>query len=116
MSDAGSGRCTLSLMRSSNHSMYLSRRRCNRMPLQQTVGLPLANKFSVNVQIRIQRYGRAYQAYIQTDFSDWYSFSIQLTPEDIKELNAELQRAIEQVSGYFEARSEADTTELQSRQ
>ena len=80
------------------------------MPLQQTVGLPLANKFSVNVQIRIQRYGRAYQAYIQTDFSDWYSFSIQLTPEDIKELNAELQRAIEQVSGYFEA-DNADAAE-----
>ncbi len=80
------------------------------MPLQQTLGLPLANKFSVNVQIRIQQYGRAYQAYIQTDYSDWYSFSIQLTPEDIKELNAELQRAIEQVSGYFEA-DNADAAE-----
>ena len=72
------------------------------MPLQQTLGLPLANNFSVNVQIRIQRYGREYQAYIQTDYSDWYSFTIGMTPEDIKALNAELQLAIEQISGYFE--------------
>src|SRR5260370_36764688 len=72
------------------------------MVLQQTLSLPLTDNFKVNVQIRIQHYGRKYQAYIQTDDSDWYSFSIQLTQDDVRELNAELQRAIEQVSGYFE--------------
>ncbi len=80
------------------------------MPLQQTVRLPLANTFSVNIQLRIQPYGRTYQAYIQADNSDWYSFAIQLTQDDIKELNAELQHTIEQVSGYFEADS-ADSAE-----
>ena len=87
------------------------------MPLEQTLRLPLVNNFPVNIQLRIQPYGRTYQAYIQTDYSDWYSFPIQLTQDDVKELNAELQRAIEQVSGYFEDSSieSAERTEALSR-
>lgn len=72
------------------------------MPLQQILGLPLNDNFTVNAQIRIQPYGRTYLAFIQTDYSDWYSFPIQLTRDDVRELNAELQRVIEQVSHYFE--------------
>lgn len=72
------------------------------MALQKTLGLPLNDNFSVNAQIRIQSYGSSYIAYIQTDDSDWYSFPIQLTRDDVRELNAELQLVIEQVSQYFE--------------
>jgi hypothetical protein len=72
------------------------------MPLQQTSSLPLTDNFSVNAQIRIHSYGREYKCYIQTDYSDWCSFPIPLTQLDIRDLNIELQRAIEHVSANFE--------------
>jgi len=72
------------------------------MPLEQIAQLPLADNFSVNVQLRIQPNGRAYMAYIQSDYSDWYSFPMQLTQQDVRDLNTELQQAIENVSDNFE--------------
>jgi hypothetical protein len=76
-------------------------RRCS-VSLQQTLNLPLSDNYTVNVQIRIQSHGREYHAYIQTDYSDWYSFPIHLKQDDLKELNKELQEMIEQASGSFE--------------
>jgi len=72
------------------------------MPLQQISSLPLTDNFLVNVQIRIQPRGREYQGYIQTDYSGWCSFPILLALHDVKDLNIELQRAIEYVSGHIE--------------
>lgn len=72
------------------------------MPLQQIVGLPLVDDSLMNVQLRIQAHGQEYLGYIQTDFSDWCSFPIQLTLHDIVELNTELQQVIESVSSYFD--------------
>src|SRR6266568_6624824 len=71
------------------------------MPQEQIFDLPFTDDSPVNVQIRIQPYWREYLAYIQTDYSDWYSFSIALTQDDIKELNIELRRAIDRISGNF---------------
>ncbi len=79
------------------------------MALQQTVILPLTNNFLVNIQIRIQTRGQEYQGYIQTDYSGWCSFPIHLTPHDVKDLNAELQRAMEYVANSFEMDSTAST-------
>jgi hypothetical protein len=79
------------------------------MPLEQKVSLPLVDNFSVDIQIRIQPRGREYQGYIQTDYSDWCSFPIQLTTQDVKDLNTELQRAIEFVSSSFETDSTDST-------
>jgi CHAT domain len=79
------------------------------VPLQQTMSLPLVDDFSVNIQIRIQQCGKEYQGYIQTDYSGWCSFPIQITPYDLNDLNTELQRAIECVSADFEANDAAST-------
>jgi hypothetical protein len=69
--------------------------------LQQSLKFPLPDNYIVNIQIRIQPHDREYQAYIQTDYSDWYSFPIHLKQDDLQELNKELQEKIEQLSGSF---------------
>jgi hypothetical protein len=48
---------------------------------------------------------------MQTDYSDWYSFPIHMTQQDIRDLNTELQKEIENVSYHFEL----DTSGLAER-
>ena len=75
------------------------------MPFEQTTRLPFTDNFPVQVQIRITSNGSGYEADICADWSNWYRFRIGLKPQDIAELNSELQQAIEQVAGNIEMNS-----------
>src|SRR5438876_6312992 len=72
------------------------------MPLEQTSRLPFTDNFAVHVQLRISSSRNGYLADISADWSNWHRFHIGLTPQDVAELNMELQRAVEQVSGNLE--------------
>jgi hypothetical protein len=72
------------------------------MPLEQTSRLPFTDNFAVHVQLRISSSGSSYLADISADWSNWHRFHIGLTPQDVAELNRELQQAVEQVSRNHE--------------
>jgi hypothetical protein len=72
------------------------------MPLEQTSRLPFTDNFAVHVQLRISSSGSGYLADISADWSNWHRFHIELTTQDVAELNTELQQAVEQVSGNLE--------------
>ena|SRR5260221_13901477 len=71
------------------------------MPLTQTSRLPFTDNFAVHVQIRISSTSSGYIADISADWSNWHRFHIGLRPQDIAQLNIELQQAVEQVSANF---------------
>ncbi len=71
------------------------------MPLTQTSRLPFTDNFEVHVQIRISSTSSGYIADISADWSNWHRFHIGLRPQDIAQLNIELQQAVEQVSANF---------------
>jgi len=72
------------------------------MLLKQVPTLPFNDNFGVQVQIRIFSSGNDYIADMSTNLDKWYRFHIGLKQNDLEELNAELQLAIEKVSGNIE--------------
>lgn len=72
------------------------------MPLEQTTRLPFTDNFAVDIQIRIFSNGGGYTGEICAERGGWHRFRLGLTPQDVAELNTELQQAIEVVSGHFE--------------
>ena len=72
------------------------------MPLEQTSPLSFIDNFPVHVQIRILSKGSEFEADLSADWGMFHRFRIGLKPQDVDELNLELQKAIEQVSGSFE--------------
>ncbi len=71
------------------------------MMLEQKSSLPFADNFPVHVQVSIFSNGGEYTAYISADMGMAYRFPIRLKPHDLKDLNAELQQAIEWVASSF---------------
>ncbi len=72
------------------------------MLLEQKTSLPFADNFAVQVQMSIFSNGSEYTAYVCADLGMFHCFRIGLTPQDIEELNAELQDAIELAAASFE--------------
>ncbi len=72
------------------------------MPCEQRSPLPWVDNFPVQVQISIFPNGSDYTAYISADIGMYHRFRIGLKPQDVDELNLELQQAIERVAGSFE--------------
>src|SRR5258708_5652772 len=64
--------------------------------------LPFSYNFPVQVQMSILSNGSEYMAYICPDLGKFHCFSIELKPQDIEELNLELQCEIERVSQSYE--------------
>lgn len=69
---------------------------------QQKTHFPFVDEEAVEVQLRIEAFGREYRGYIQTDSSDVYRFPINLTQHDVDELNTELQQILEKVTSNFD--------------
>jgi hypothetical protein len=67
--------------------------------------LPFTDNFPVQIQISIFSNNSEYTAYVCADLGKFHCFHIGLTPQDIEELNSELQDAIEQVAASFEQNS-----------
>jgi len=78
------------------------------MPVEQALMVPLTYDLPVNVQISIEplERDRGYRICIIADGWDWCEFFIPLKRDDIKNLNAKLQTAIESVTYIF---GESDT-------
>src|SRR5579872_884355 len=98
MSGAGSKLFDLSLILSSRG--YLLPLHMENSMTESSI--PIRNSFPVHIQMTIMPNGREYIAFIGVDMGKFERFSIQLKPHDIKDLNAELQQAIEKVAGSFE--------------
>ncbi len=62
----------------------------------------LLPNFPVHVPIRIFSDSQGYLADIYASWTDWYRFRIGLKPSDVDDLNAELQRSLQDVSSNFE--------------
>src|SRR5438046_366355 len=72
------------------------------MLLEQKSPLSFIDNFPLHVQIRIFPDKNNYMADINANWSNWYRFRIGIKPNDLQELNSELQQAIEDVSYKFE--------------
>lgn len=75
------------------------------MTVEQKLQLPFNDNFSVDVQIRIKKADSGYIAYIQGGVSSEHPFRISIKDEDIRELNSELQEALQIVHGCFDPQS-----------
>jgi CHAT domain len=71
------------------------------MPLEQKLPLPFIDKFPLHVQIRVFANGNSYMADMNANWSNWQRFHIGIKPNDLEEINFELQQAIENVSLNF---------------
>ncbi len=68
---------------------------------EETSRLPFLESSPVHMQVRILSERSGFTAYMNTDWSNWQRFRIDLKLHDIEELNGELQYAIEEVSRHF---------------
>lgn len=71
------------------------------MLLEQKLPLPFIDKFPIHVQIRVFSKGNSYAADMNANWSNWQRFHIGIKPNDVEEINLELQQAIEEVSYNF---------------
>src|SRR5438128_8650332 len=101
MSGVGLKQLGLSLMPLRNHRFLLFHLRCS-MPSEHKSHLPPFDNFAADVYIRISLEGNRYTAEIQFRGMRPQRIPIELTPNDLEELNAELQQAIEQVASNVE--------------
>lgn len=72
------------------------------MAVEQKLSLPFNDNFSVDVQVRIREADGDYAAYIQGGIGAEHPFRIEIKRDDLKELNSELQDALQRVHGYFD--------------
>src|SRR5437660_2249684 len=73
------------------------------MSSNQEVRLPL--NFPVHLPIRIFSDSQGYIADICSGWSDWYRFRINLTRDDVHQLNKDLQQALEELSFSFDEKN-----------
>ena len=71
------------------------------MALEQTSPLSFIDNFPVHIQLRICSKGSEYEADLSAEWGMYHRFRIGLKPQDVEELNLELQQAIEQVANSF---------------
>src|SRR5258705_1063564 len=73
------------------------------MTVQQKLSLPFADPIAVDVQLRIYAAGTGYDAYIQAGVSSRHPLEIGIAQGDIKDLNGELQAALQNLQSAFDA-------------
>ena len=75
------------------------------MAVEQKLRLPFTNTFPVQIQISIfsNSGGNGYDLYFSADRGIFHRFHIGLRPNDVAELNAELQETVERVANDFMA-------------
>ncbi len=73
------------------------------MTVQQKLSLPFADPIAVDVQLRIHAAGTGYDAYIQAGVSSRHPLEIGIAQGDIKDLNGELQAALQNLQSAFDA-------------
>ncbi len=73
------------------------------MVVEQKLRLPFINTFPVQIQMSIlsNSSGNGYDVYFSADRGMFHRFHIGLKPDDVAELNAELQETIERVADDF---------------
>jgi hypothetical protein len=71
------------------------------MVVEQKSCLPFVDTFPVQVQVSILARGNGYDMYISAYQGMFHRFHIALSPDDVAELNTELQGTIEGVAGDF---------------
>ena len=71
------------------------------MLLERKLPLPFIDKSPIDVQMRIFLDGNGYTAHMNANWSNWQRFRIGIKPNDLEEINSELQQAVEEVSHHF---------------
>ncbi|HET9919961.1 MAG TPA: hypothetical protein VFQ30_08990, partial [Ktedonobacteraceae bacterium] len=71
------------------------------MVVEQKLRLPFTGNFPVQIQMSIfaSSSGNGYDVYFSADMGMFHRFHIGLKPDDVAELNAELQETVERVAG-----------------
>ncbi len=90
----------LILLRTSNKPPCLPERSIH-MQLENEFLLPYNMPTHGTININILSNGNRYYADIQTPWSNWYRFPLELTQHDLEDLNLVLQQAIRRVSDNF---------------
>jgi CHAT domain-containing protein len=72
------------------------------MPIEKILRLPFDDNFSVDVQIRIKKSDNGYKAYVQGGVGSENPFDINITPNDVVDLNSQLQEVLQKVHSYFD--------------
>lgn len=72
------------------------------MPIEKILRLPFNDNFLVDVQIRIKASNNGYKAYVQGGVGSENPFDINITKNDVVDLNSQLQEVLQEVHSYFD--------------
>ncbi|MEK6280349.1 MAG: hypothetical protein AABN95_08355 [Acidobacteriota bacterium] len=73
------------------------------MTVEKKLRLPFSDPYKVDIQIRIQPATEGFDAYVKSDYSSEHPLVINITKDDVRDLNDELHTALEQVRVSFDS-------------